>query len=241
VWTVDGWYWESEEPWGWATYHYGRWTYDDYYGWVWIPDLEWGPAWVEWRTGPSCLGWAPLGPYSWVHWSVGPHWGYTTTPVRHWVFVDYRNITQHKIHKHLLASNHKRKYYEQTEKAPVGGRRTFGPDRGEVEQRGKIRVNETRVNRETIENRRTSPIARAPQPQSVDENKKRGPVVTGRVDDVRKASPGRTIEKPKPKAGDRGPDRTESSGRKDPERTRINESDSRPSPARTVPRVPNEE
>src|SRR5579883_2551035 len=29
--------WVSDYNWGWATFHYGRWTYDDYYGWVWIP------------------------------------------------------------------------------------------------------------------------------------------------------------------------------------------------------------
>jgi len=39
-WTTDGWYWDSYEPFGWATYHYGRWYYDDYYGWIWIPDYD---------------------------------------------------------------------------------------------------------------------------------------------------------------------------------------------------------
>ncbi|HXS37488.1 MAG TPA: DUF6600 domain-containing protein, partial [Flavipsychrobacter sp.] len=24
--------WVSDYPWGWATFHYGRWTYDQYYG-----------------------------------------------------------------------------------------------------------------------------------------------------------------------------------------------------------------
>src|SRR5437016_408876 len=28
VWTDCGWYWESDEPWGWACYHYGSWVYD---------------------------------------------------------------------------------------------------------------------------------------------------------------------------------------------------------------------
>src|SRR6185312_12078650 len=26
--------WVSNYPWGWACFHYGRWTYDTYYGWV---------------------------------------------------------------------------------------------------------------------------------------------------------------------------------------------------------------
>ena len=37
AWTDDGWCWVSEEPWAWATYHYGRWYSDDFYGWGWIP------------------------------------------------------------------------------------------------------------------------------------------------------------------------------------------------------------
>jgi hypothetical protein len=46
VWSDYGWYWDSYEPFGWAVYHYGRWYNDDYYGWMWIPDYQWGPSWV---------------------------------------------------------------------------------------------------------------------------------------------------------------------------------------------------
>lgn len=62
VWTDVGWYWVSDEPWAWACYHYGRWVYDSGYGWVWAPDIEWGPAWVSWRFGGGYCGWAPLPP-----------------------------------------------------------------------------------------------------------------------------------------------------------------------------------
>src|ERR1043166_2469574 len=62
VWTDYGWYWQSDEPWGWACYHYGRWAYDPYYGWVWVPDTVWGPAWVVFRGGGGYCGWAPLPP-----------------------------------------------------------------------------------------------------------------------------------------------------------------------------------
>src|SRR5512142_112960 len=34
--TDDGWYFESDEPWGWATYHYGRWVDEPSFGWCWI-------------------------------------------------------------------------------------------------------------------------------------------------------------------------------------------------------------
>jgi hypothetical protein len=62
VWTDCGWYWQSDEPWAWACYHYGRWSYDASFGWFWIPDIEWAPAWVYWRTGGGYIGWAPCPP-----------------------------------------------------------------------------------------------------------------------------------------------------------------------------------
>src|SRR6266571_4618080 len=62
--TDVGWTWVSYEDFGWATYHYGRWIRLADYGWMWVPgaDLEWGPAWVSWRTGGDYIGWAPLPP-----------------------------------------------------------------------------------------------------------------------------------------------------------------------------------
>lgn len=58
------WTWVSDEPWGWATYHYGRWVFDPALGWIWIPGYEWAPAWVTWRFGGGYVGWAPLPPYA---------------------------------------------------------------------------------------------------------------------------------------------------------------------------------
>jgi hypothetical protein len=62
VWTDEGWTWISDEPYGWATYHYGRWYDDPDYGWEWIPGDEWAPAWVSWQEGDDYVGWAPLPP-----------------------------------------------------------------------------------------------------------------------------------------------------------------------------------
>lgn len=66
-----GWTWVSYEDFGWATYHYGRWARIDGYGWCWVPgrdeEMEWGPAWVSWRTGGDYIGWAPLPPDVVVH------------------------------------------------------------------------------------------------------------------------------------------------------------------------------
>lgn len=60
--TDVGWYWVSDEPFGWATFHYGSWVDDPNYGWVWIPGTEWSPAWVTWRESDNYIGWAPCGP-----------------------------------------------------------------------------------------------------------------------------------------------------------------------------------
>ena len=72
--------WVSEDPWGWACYHYGRWTYNPYYGWIWVPGYEWAPAWVSWRFGGGYCGWAPLAP----GYAVGSGYG---CPDSWWVFV----------------------------------------------------------------------------------------------------------------------------------------------------------
>jgi len=62
VYTDVGWTWVSDERFGWATYHYGRWTRLRNVGWVWVPGDEWAPAWVSWRQSNDYVGWAPLPP-----------------------------------------------------------------------------------------------------------------------------------------------------------------------------------
>jgi Family of unknown function (DUF6600) len=56
------WTWVSDEDWGWATYHYGRWYFDPDRGWLWVPGDQWAPAWVAWRSDDDYVGWAPLPP-----------------------------------------------------------------------------------------------------------------------------------------------------------------------------------
>jgi hypothetical protein len=75
VWTDRGWFWESNEDFGWATYHYGRWAMIEGVGWVWVPGSRWAPAWVSWRhtDDDDCVGWAPLPPESTFDVSVGFH------------------------------------------------------------------------------------------------------------------------------------------------------------------------
>jgi hypothetical protein len=75
VWTDRGWFWQSNENFGWATYHYGRWVLIDGAGWVWVPGRHWAPAWVSWRhtDNDDYVGWAPLPPESSFSTSVGIH------------------------------------------------------------------------------------------------------------------------------------------------------------------------
>ena len=71
LYTDAGWTWDSDEPYSWAVYHYGRWARIDRIGWVWVPGTEWGPAWVSWRRSPHHVGWAPLPPDAEFSRSVG--------------------------------------------------------------------------------------------------------------------------------------------------------------------------
>jgi hypothetical protein len=83
--------WVSNYDWGWAPFHYGRWFYDDYDGWVWAPDTEWGPAWVNWRSGGGYYGWAPLAPRVGININYGNRNRYYV-PDNYWVFIPQRYI-----------------------------------------------------------------------------------------------------------------------------------------------------
>jgi len=73
VYTDAGWTWISDEKFGWATYHYGRWIRLRSVGWVWVPGEQWAPAWVSWRKGGEYVGWAPLPPEAQFDRQTGIH------------------------------------------------------------------------------------------------------------------------------------------------------------------------
>lgn len=64
--TDDGaWTWVSDDAWGFATFHFGRWVELPQREWGWIPGRCYSPAWVEWAADAGDLGyvgWAPLAP-----------------------------------------------------------------------------------------------------------------------------------------------------------------------------------
>ena len=163
-WTNDGWYWDSDEPFGWATYHYGRWYLDDYYGWIWIPDYEWAPSWVEWRYNDDYIGWAPLPPYAsfnihrGIHFSIGWHSNH-----RWWNFISYGRFGHSHIHHYLLddwrcskifgATKYRNNFYYDRDRIVNGG-----VDRSFIERRGGYRIGEREIrsidNREEFERSR---------------------------------------------------------------------------------------
>jgi hypothetical protein len=66
--TDAGYYWASDWSWGWAPFHYGRWTFIVGFGWGWVPGARYAPAWVDWRYGDGYVGWAPRPPtWGWRH------------------------------------------------------------------------------------------------------------------------------------------------------------------------------
>lgn len=65
VYTLYGWTWVAEEPWGFVTSHYGRWGYSSRVGWHWMPRLGFSGAWVGWASPLGSwnhtIGWCALG------------------------------------------------------------------------------------------------------------------------------------------------------------------------------------
>jgi hypothetical protein len=89
--TQDGYVFETEEPWGWATYHYGNWLYTPDHGWVWVPGRTWYPHTCTWRANDEHVGWAPVPPAeaspSDLGWSgdygSGSEYGYSGSALDH--------------------------------------------------------------------------------------------------------------------------------------------------------------
>lgn len=105
VYTDAGWNWISDEPFGWATYHYGRWTRIRDLGWVWVPGNEWAPAWVSWRKGGEYVGWAPLPPEAQFDRRRGIHnWSdsYYDVGPDQYVFVPVQQFGEERIERAIV-------------------------------------------------------------------------------------------------------------------------------------------
>jgi len=151
AWTNHGWYWISQERFGWIVFHYGRWYYDDYYGWVWVPDDVWGPSWVEWRYDDDYVGWAPLPPYAGFHISIGirfsRHWD---APGHYWNFirighfgreVRYRDVVSDSYTRRLIRTTRSSRDYDYRDNRVINR----GLDPGFIERRTSRRMPELEI------------------------------------------------------------------------------------------------
>jgi hypothetical protein len=102
VMTDDGWTWIANEEWGSIPFHYGRWGYDDEFGWFWVPGTVWGPAWVSWRWSDQYAGWAPLPPG--VEFRAGMDFASLSfnIPIRFWVFLQAPRFLDRDIYRYTL-------------------------------------------------------------------------------------------------------------------------------------------
>ena len=115
IYTDYGWYWDSFEPFGEVVYHYGRWYFDDYYGWIWIPDDEWAPAWVDWRYDDDYIGWAPLSPYALFSINIGIHYTYDYyVPYYHWNYVQYNHFCDDNVYNYYVGPKYKYRVHNNT-------------------------------------------------------------------------------------------------------------------------------
>ena len=142
--------WVSNYDWGWAPFHYGRWVYNRYNNWVWIPDTVWGPAWVSWRSGGGYYGWAPLGPSISIGINIG-RGGYRI-PDMCWNFIPYNNIYYSNYPRYY--GNRNRVYIQNTviiNNTYVRNNRTYytGPRADDIRRATNQRVTVYNVNRDS--------------------------------------------------------------------------------------------
>jgi hypothetical protein len=99
VYSDAGWTWVSGYPWGWATFHYGRWFFEEGYGWLWVPGHQWAPAWVTWGHSGDYYGWAPIAP------NVDVAAGNWSPPANTWNFVPAQHITKPDVVNYTVVHN----------------------------------------------------------------------------------------------------------------------------------------
>ena len=178
--------WVSDDPWGWACYHYGRWTYNNYYGWIWVPGYEWAPAWVSWRYGGGYCGWAPLSPgvgigvsYGcpdswWVF--VGPQYMYRTDYYHYWRGPRYNNecIRRTSWYNNVYTDNYSHVRYNYGPRSSAIERYTHQPVQvyrvaqsnrpgAQPVQQNTVSVYRPNVNRNSIATSRPSNVIQAPR------------------------------------------------------------------------------
>jgi len=104
--------WISDEPWGYVTYHHGRWGWGAGLGWYWVPGASYAPAWVAWHTSGAYFGWAPMGfygrPVSWGFgaWGGGICWNVVEINLIHVEHIHTRTHRDHGVIRSFEPSAH---------------------------------------------------------------------------------------------------------------------------------------
>lgn len=166
VWTNYGWYWDSYEPFGHVVYHYGRWYFDDYYGWLWLPDYVWAPAWVEWRYDDFYIGWAPLHPYATYSISFGIRFTKSYyVKYSHWNYVKYAHFFNPNLNNYFIADNvkyriHSNTKYRSNYEYRNSGVYNRGVDPSVIERKGNVRARESNIVFKERDNNSRDPIVR---------------------------------------------------------------------------------
>jgi hypothetical protein len=122
IYSDQGWYWHSNYSWGWAPFHYGRWSRHASFGWVWAPDTVWGPSWVTWRYSNNYCGWAPLPPAAYYRSGVGFTYRGSRVSLSfgfglgydHYAFVSRRHFTNPRVGRHGIGRGQARNIYNRT-------------------------------------------------------------------------------------------------------------------------------
>lgn len=93
--------WVSDAPWGWVTFHYGRWMRTLDHGWAWIPGRRYSGAWVIWRTGDDGhVGWGPA-PAGW-YWQNGVAVRTVRPTVTGFVYAKTSDLFAEDLSAHLI-------------------------------------------------------------------------------------------------------------------------------------------
>ena len=115
------WTFDSDDPYAWATFHYGRWFYDDDQGWLWYPDTQWAPCWVAWRYSKTHVGWAPLTPDCVWRDDTGLSMGRynpDTIPLNYYTFCHMNDFAGADLRNHYLLIAKNATYVRRTQFVP---------------------------------------------------------------------------------------------------------------------------